>query len=154
MKNLIFLFIALFTWACSDSGTGETAYNTDSVEQSTTPNPETTADEPPLEKPKEPILETYRSDQARPGVTSEFMEVKRSADRSEVLGLSYWTDRDPEHTELQLLKTEEYKGEEEGSRGAFRFPGDKKDSRFLIAEGMLDVTHPDGNTQTFELTPE
>lgn len=156
MKNLVLVFVALFAWACSEGTADETPSNTDSLEQSNSPAPETTSEtteqEPaPEETNEETITKTYRSDQARPGVTAEFMKVEYSSDNSEVVGLWYWTDRDPEPMKLELQKSEHYTGEEEGNRGVFRFPGDKKDSKFLIAEGMIDVTYADGNRQSFTL---
>lgn len=161
MKNLIWLSLLVFVFACGESKPNDAAAtSTDSLPENLTSQADTEKNAPPApetetesQQSAEPVTETYRSDQARPGVSSEFIKVERKANDSGITGLWYWTDRDSEPMRLELRKTEEYKGEEEGSRGAFRFPGDKKDSKFLIVEGMLEVTYSDGNTQIFEITP-
>lgn len=165
MKNVLLLFLAFSLWACSESAPAdETANGQDSAAQTETPE---TSDAPLSEPAAEPApepagdeapaevrSEVYRSDQARPGVTAEFMQVDRNSDATAVVALWYWTDRDPEPMKLELTKSESYSGEEVGDRGTFRFPGEQKDSKFLIAEGMIDVTYADGTTQVFEIESE
>lgn len=102
--------------------------------------------------------QTYRSDQFRPGVISEYIEVTRSASRGEIIEMKYWSlyrsGNDTEKSDAENIKlkdVESYQKEEHGWKGKLQF-GEKGDwLTFRIVEGVFEIEHLDSEVQTFEM---
>lgn len=102
--------------------------------------------------------ETYRSDQYRPGLISEYIKLTLSNDRQKIKKIEYWyTFRDGNNAsksevyDLKFRKSERYEGEEVGNKGELMLPETEEYLPFINAEGMLDINHGNDMIQTFEI---
>ncbi len=100
---------------------------------------------------------TYRSDQFRPGVISEYIQVEFSEKRDSILSVSYWsTYRSGNETEqtavenLELKNTLGFTGEEHGLKGELKFNSDENWLPFRIVEGVFEIEHSNDSYQIFE----
>ena len=99
----------------------------------------------------------YRSDQFRPGVMSEYIEVKQSETRDSILSISYKyvyrSGSSAEESSIQILELREvnyYSGEEHGWEGQLKFSKDDQWLPFRIAEGVFEIEHDAESFQVFE----
>ena len=103
--------------------------------------------------------DTYRCDQYRPGVISEYLEVTLNSDRTQIKSIHYWyvyrTSSGAEESEewnVQFRKGEQYDtGEEVGNEGELMLPETDAYVPFRIAEGVFEISHSADQIQIFEI---
>jgi hypothetical protein len=100
---------------------------------------------------------SYRSDQFRPGVISEFIVVEQNETRDSILSISYKyvyrSGSSAEESSLKSLELREvnfYSGEEQGWEGQLKLPEDEYWLPFRIAEGVFEIEHDMERFQVFE----
>jgi hypothetical protein len=99
----------------------------------------------------------YRSDQFRPGVISEYIEVKQNETRDSILSISYKhvyrSGSSAEESSIQILELRQlnyYSGEEQGWEGQLKLPEGVHWLPFRIAEGVFEIQHDAESFQVFE----
>jgi hypothetical protein len=106
-----------------------------------------------------PIQKTYRSDQFRPGVISEYIQMNFTKNQDSLISGEYWsvyrdnsfeTQETPKQA-IELKNISFYQGEEEGIKGELRLPQDEMWFAFRMAEGIFEIDYGQDNIQTFLL---
>jgi hypothetical protein len=99
----------------------------------------------------------YRSDQFRPGVISEYIEVEFLDSGGGFIKGKYWSiyrsgfeTYSTEKEEIMFRQVKKYDGEEVGIEGQLKLSINENWLIFRIAEGVFEIEHSDTNFQIFE----
>jgi hypothetical protein len=139
MKNwFTILLLPLFLIACNSGAEQTTTEESASAEESasSTQSPDSEA-----------FAATYKSEAANGG-SSDFARVLMVDNK--VVELHYWSENDPEPTQLKILTQEYHDGEEiSGITGEALWPGQAQPIVFGLIEDRLNFTYPNDSFQEF-----
>jgi hypothetical protein len=146
MKKI--LLIALFAstfMACNKEKAAETKSDATATSTTTATTATTTAVD------EKPSGTKYRCDGFRPGMASEWVQVKYNSDFTKIEAIYYWNVNNEKPVKLTIHSQEFSKGEISGVTGDVSFPGDSEKVGLGIIEDRLNLIYADKRMQEFEM---